>query len=146
VSTESTALLAVCGAHLQGQPLHPVLLQLGAVLVEVTRTAPLYTMVLLSEGAVPRPGLIRCRSGGSALEVEVYRIAVAALGPLLVTVTSPLAIGSVVLASGEQVLGFVCEGFAGAESVDLTQFGSWRKYLAHEVIPEAALKGAVPLG
>ncbi|HST85352.1 MAG TPA: hypothetical protein VLL08_26665 [Kineosporiaceae bacterium] len=146
MTTESTALLAVCGAHLQGQPLHPMLLRLGAVLVEVTRTAPLYTMVLLAEGAVPRPGLIRCRTGGSALEVEVYRIAVAALGPLLVTVASPLAIGSVVLAGGEQVLGFVCEGFAGAESVDLTHFGSWRKYLAHAVVPGDALKGVAPLG
>ena len=127
---ESTARLAVCGAHLQGQPLHPVLRRLGAVLVDVTRTAPIYRMVLLAEGAQPRPGLIRCQTGGAAVEVEVYRIAISALGALMVTVASPLAIGCVILAGGEQVLGFVCEGFADTASEDITRFGSWRKYLA----------------
>jgi allophanate hydrolase len=127
---EGSTLLAVCGAHLQGQPLHPVLLRLGAVLVEVTRTAPIYTMVALPGGAQPRPGLIRRRVGGGALEVEVYEIAIAALGALMVTVTSPLAIGSVVLTGGQSVLGFVCEGFAETAAADITRFGSWRKYLA----------------
>jgi hypothetical protein len=36
-----STLLAVCGAHLQGQPLHPVLLRLGAGLVVVNTTPPL---------------------------------------------------------------------------------------------------------
>jgi hypothetical protein len=107
-----------------------MLLRLGAVLVEVTRTAPMYSMVLLPEGALPRPGLIRRRTTGSAIEVEVYRIAVAALGTLMVTVTSPLAIGTVVLTGGRQVLGFVCEGFAATDLADITRFGSWREYLA----------------
>jgi allophanate hydrolase len=133
-SPEPAALLAVCGAHLRGQPLHPVLQRLGAELVQVTSTAPVYQMVLIPQGpddVCPRPGLIRRRGGGGgSLEVEVYRLAVVALGPLLVTVTSPLAIGSLVLADGSTVLGFVCEAFVDEELGDITRFGGWRGYLA----------------
>jgi allophanate hydrolase len=130
---EATALLAVCGAHLSGQPLHPVMDSLGAVLVSLTRTAPAYRMVLLSGADHDRPGLIRCRDGGASVEVEVYRVPVAGLGALLVTVGSPLAIGSVLLDDGSLVHGFVCEGFVDDEATDITSFGSWRTYLGAAV-------------
>ncbi|MFI7585900.1 hypothetical protein ACIB24_02350 [Spongisporangium articulatum] len=133
---EHTALLAVCGAHLQGQPLHPVLESLGAVLVSLTRTAPVYRMVLLAAagGDHDRPGLIRCPDGGASVEVELYRLPVAGLGALMVTVASPLAIGSVVLDDGSLVHGFVCEGFAEVGARDITSFGSWRNYLSRPVL------------
>ena len=46
-------------------------------------------------------------------------------------VPPPLAIGSVELADGTWVNGFVCEtgGLDGAE--EITRFGGWRSYLEH---------------
>jgi allophanate hydrolase len=128
----ATSRLAVAGAHLAGQPLHPVLLGLGAALVRRARTAPLYRMVALppAAGLPPRPGLIRRDAGGAAIEVEVYELPVAALGALLVTVVSPLAIGTVVLDDGSEVPGFVCEEYAAAGAPDITRHGGWRRYLA----------------
>jgi allophanate hydrolase len=134
-----TSLLAVAGAHLSGQPLHPFLLGLGAEYLSTTRTAPVYRMVALpgraageewpgSPAVPPRPGLIRA-GDGAAIEVEVYRLPVAALGSLLVTVAPPLAIGSVLLADGRQVPGFVCEGYAREGAPDITHLGGWRRFL-----------------
>jgi allophanate hydrolase len=140
----ATTLLAVCGAHLSGQPLNPFLIGLGARFVGVDRTAQQYRMVALPShpdvpdtgsgprpGVPPRPGLIRRAEGGGSIELEVYRLPISALGALLVTVAPPLAIGSLTLASGQQILGFVCEGYAEMESTDITHFGTWRAYLAH---------------
>jgi allophanate hydrolase len=133
--------LAVAGAHLSGQPLHPFLLELGAVFVCTTRTAPVYRMFVLSGLALPglpsipaRPGLIRCPAGdtsGAAIEVEVYHLPVLGLGRLLITIAPPLAIGTVLLADGSEVKGFVCEGYASGAAPDITHLGDWRSYVAH---------------
>ena len=126
-------LLAVCGAHLSGQPLNPVLRRLGAEFRSVTRTAPCYRMVLIDADdavPVPRPGLIRRAEGGAAIEVELYRIPAAGLGELVAGIRTPLAIGSVLLAGGESVAGFVCEGYVDSTAGDITAFGGWRSYLA----------------
>jgi allophanate hydrolase len=139
----ATALLAVCGAHLSGQPLNPFLLTLGAQFVAPDQTAPFYRMVALPRlhpapgpspqaGIPPRPGLIRLAAGGESIEVELYRMPIDTLGALLVTVAPPLAIGTLTLLNGEQVLGFVCEGYAESTSPDITRFGSWRGYVAQQ--------------
>jgi allophanate hydrolase len=89
-------------------------------------------MVALS--AVPplpaRPGLIRPGGHGTSIEVEVYELPVAALGALLVTVAPPLAVGTLQLDDGTQVLGFVCESYAARTSPDISAHGAWRGYLA----------------
>jgi allophanate hydrolase len=137
---EST-LLAVAGAHLLGEPLNPMLMALGAVYVRATRTAPVYRLVALPpiagrhglRGVPARPGLIRCAAGtasGRAVDVEVYRMPVNALGSLMVTVAAPLAIGTVSLADGTDVPGFVCESYAAADAPDISEYGGWRRYLA----------------
>ena len=129
----TSLLLAVAGAHLAGQPLHADLLAAGASLATVTCTASVYRMVALprAPGApVPRPGLIRDPDAGAAVEVEVYRLPVTAIGTLLLTVAPPLAIGKVALADGTDVAGFVCEGYAAAHAADITRYGGWRRYLA----------------
>ena len=46
----------------------------------------------------------------------------------------PLAIGTLELADGARVKGFVCEPAALADAEDITRFGGWRAYreaLAH---------------
>jgi len=120
----------VVGAHLEGLPLHHQLVERGALLLELTSTAPEYRLYALPGGPPARPGLVRVSSGGVAIEVEVYRLPRDEVGALLVSVPSPLAIGTVRLCSGRDVHGFVVEpvGLEGAR--DISASGGWRAYLA----------------
>lgn len=126
-------LLAVVGAHLSGLPLHDQLLQRGARFVTRTVTAAEYRLYALPSGPPARPGLLRTPGSGASIEVEVYRIDHAGLGSLLATVPAPLAIGSVTLASGDEVRGFVCEPYGLGGAVDVSAFGGWRGYLRSAV-------------
>ena len=121
--------LAVCGAHLRGQPLNGQLLALGARFVRGTATAPCYQLYALPEPAPRRPGLVRA-DAGAAIEVEVWRLGAAALGRLAAGTRAPLAIGTVELADDTAVRGFVCEAYAAAGAEDITAFGGWRRWLA----------------
>ncbi|HEY3486618.1 MAG TPA: allophanate hydrolase, partial [Gammaproteobacteria bacterium] len=67
--------LAMCGAHLSGQPLNHQLLELGATLVETTITAPRYRLYVLPGGPPYRPGLVRDITG-NAIEVEIWNLPV----------------------------------------------------------------------
>jgi len=121
--------LAVVGAHLSGQPLNHQLLDLGARLVAATTTAPVYRLFDL--GTTPaRPGMVREPSGGSAIELEVWELDAAGLGAFVPRVPAPLVIGSVELADGSVVLGFLCEQYAVHGARDITAFGGWRAYRA----------------
>jgi allophanate hydrolase len=119
--------LAVVGAHLSGEPLNHQLLELGARLVEATTTAPAYRLFDL--GTTPaRPGMVRQLSAGAAIALEVWEFDAASLGAFLPRVPAPLAIGSVELADGSTVLGFLCESYALDGARDITEFGGWRAY------------------
>jgi allophanate hydrolase len=121
--------LCVCGAHLSGLPLNGELTARGAKLVAATRTAPVYRFYALPGGPPYRPGLVRVASGGAAIEVEVWRLPTAAVGGFLAGIPSPLAIGSVELASGARVKGFLCEAVAVEAAEDVTHLGGWRAVL-----------------
>jgi allophanate hydrolase len=131
---EPTTCLAVAGAHLRGEPLHPALLALGARFVRATRTAPVYRMIALPAldrpATPPRPGLVRDPDRGETLEVELYELPVTALGHLVVSVAPPLAIGTLLLADGGAALGFVCEAYVARGLPDISRYGGWRGYLA----------------
>jgi allophanate hydrolase len=121
--------LAVVGAHLSGEPLNQQLLELGARLVAATTTSPFYRLFDL--GTTPaRPGMVRRPSGGAAIALEVWEFDAAGLGTFLPRVPAPLAIGSVELADGSTVLGFLCESYALEGARDITEFGGWRSYRA----------------
>ncbi|MEZ5179164.1 MAG: amidase family protein [Acidimicrobiales bacterium] len=122
--------LAVVGAHLRGQPLNGQLVDQGAELVAVTATSPRYRLYRLEGGPPARPGLERVGSGGRAIEVEVWAIGPDGLGRVLAAVAPPLGIGSVELADGRWVKGFICETHGLADATDITSFGGWRRYLA----------------
>ena len=126
--------LAVVGAHLRGQPLHPQLVELGARFVSAGRTAPIYRLYALAGSVPPKPGMVRAESGGAAIAVEVWSLSAEAFGRFVAAVPAPLCIGSVRLEDGRTVHGFLCEsaGLAGAQ--EITGFGGWvayRKSLAH---------------
>ncbi|MBC7162171.1 MAG: allophanate hydrolase [Immundisolibacter sp.] len=121
--------IAVCGGHMQGLPLNGELTGLGGRLRERTRTAPAYRLYALAGFSPPRPGLVR-DPPGSSIELEVWTLPLAAVGPFLAGVPAPLAIGSVQLADGSCVKGFLCEGHAVSDATDITSLGGWRAWLA----------------
>jgi allophanate hydrolase len=119
--------IAVVGAHLSGQPLNHELVALGARLRRATRTAPHYRLYVLPDGK--RPGLVRRPIGGVAIEAEVWGVPTSAVGALLATIPSPLALGSVVLEDGSVAHGFLCEAHAVEAARDISDFGGWRAFL-----------------
>ncbi|MFF7980771.1 allophanate hydrolase [Streptomyces sp. NPDC007901] len=121
--------LAVLGAHLTGQPLNPQLLALGAVLDRTTTTAPTYRFYAL-QTTPPKPGLVHVDEGGAAIEAEVWTLPPEGLGRLLATLPHPMTLGSVDLADGTSVPGFLCEPSALVNAEDITGYEGWRNYLS----------------
>jgi allophanate hydrolase len=128
---EGQVRVAVAGAHLRGQPLHPDLRRTGARFVRACRTAPRYRFVALMELNPPRPGLVRDGNRLGAIAVEIYDLPVAGFGKLVASVAPPLAIGTIELEDGEAVKGFLCESWAAAVARDITDFGGWVAFREH---------------
>ncbi|MCX8102473.1 MAG: allophanate hydrolase [Geminicoccaceae bacterium] len=123
--------LAVVGAHLSGLPLNHELGERGAVFLEATRTAPLFRLLALPGGPPRRPGLARAGGGaGASIAVELWALPPVALADLLTRVPPPLALGSLPLADGRSVPGFVLQAGGDAGAEDVTAFGGWRAFLA----------------
>ena len=121
-------LLAVCGAHLSGQPLNPDLLKRGAYLASATSTAAHYRLFALPDGK--RPALVRDPAQGSAIEIEVWAMPTVAIGGFLETIAPPLGLGSVELSDGSWVHSFIAEPIAMENAREITHFGGWRAYRA----------------
>jgi len=122
--------LAVVGAHLSGLPLNHQLIERDARLVWSGTTAPSYRLYALPNATPPKPGLVRMNGHGAAIALEVWELPTAAFGSFVAIVPPPLAIGTVTLATGETVKGFLCEPAALAGATDITHHGGWRKFLA----------------
>ncbi len=136
IAAEPVMAVAVVGAHLSGMPLHRQLLERQARLLVRTHTAPRYQLYALPGTVPPKPGLARifddaAPESGHAIELEVYALPQSAMGSFLAMIPPPLGLGSVELADGTWVKGFICEpcGIAGAQ--DISHFGGWRAYMAH---------------
>jgi len=122
--------VAVVGAHLSGLPLNHELLQRGARLERVARTARCYRLYALPDTSPPKPGMVRETSGaGHCIELEVWRLPASAFGSFVAGIPSPLAIGRIELEDGEWVQGFLCEAWAVAGAEDVSRFGGWRAFL-----------------
>ena len=67
--------------------------------------------------------------GRGGIEVEVWALPVAGFGALVARIPPPLAIGTVELADGSRVKGFLCEDHAIDAAGDITAHGGWRAYL-----------------
>ena len=129
--------VAVVGAHLSGMPLNGQLAQRGARLVSTTETAPTYRLYALP-GTVPsKPGLLRVAAGeGFRIAVEVWDMPAEQYGSFVALVPAPLSIGTLLLANGSAVQGFLCEPQALVDAIDISHFGGWRSYIASRQ-PEA---------
>jgi allophanate hydrolase len=128
-SSDDGARVAVVGAHMRGMALNAQLLELGASYLETTHTAPRYRLFVLPGTNPERPGMLQVSAGGQAIELEVWRMSWPALGQLLARVPSPLAIGTLELASGARVKGFLCEAHATHDARDISELGGYRAYL-----------------
>jgi allophanate hydrolase len=124
--------IAVVGAHLSGMTLNGELRVLGARLLESTVTAPDYRLYALPT-TPPKPGLLRVHSGkGAAIELEIWTLSPAAFGQFVAAVPPPLSIGTIRLADGRSVKGFIVEA-AGVEGArDISAYGGWRAYVAEK--------------
>lgn len=131
-----TVSVAVVGAHLKGFPLNKDLTSRGATFAGATKTAPRYRLFALasSEGAVRKPGLQRVGNDrvGSSIEVEVWNLPESQFASFFGTIPSPLGLGSVELATGSWVFGFICEPFGLDGAADISHHGGWRNYMAAE--------------
>jgi allophanate hydrolase len=134
--------LAVVGAHLSGEPLNHQLVALGARLVETIATGPGYRLYALPDTQPAKPGLV---GGGPAdgpgIELEIWELSIEGFGRLVAGVPPPLVIGTVTLADGRTVKGFLCEADAVAGARDITAHGGWRAYRA-----TLGLAGSAPVG
>ncbi|KQM19683.1 allophanate hydrolase [Novosphingobium sp. Leaf2] len=124
-----TVKLAVVGAHLKDMPLHWQLTSRDATFVGAFETAPNYRLYAMADSVPPKPALVHSDSG-APIAVEVYELGVAEFGSFVVDVPAPLAIGTVTLADGSSVKGFVAEPRAMDGAEDITSLGGWRAYIA----------------
>jgi len=121
--------VAVCGAHMTGLPLNPQLTALGACFVEATMTSANYRLYKLNGFTPARPGLIRVLSGGTEIALEVWALPIQNYGTFVSGVPAPLGFGTLTLADGRTVNGFLCEHYATLDATDISHLKSWREYL-----------------
>jgi allophanate hydrolase len=123
--------LAVVGAHLSGMPLNGELKALGARFVETAATAADYRLYALAGAGTRKPGLLRVASGqGAAIAVEIWALPPAEFGRFVAAVPPPMSIGSVALADGRLVKGFLVEAQAVDGARDISAYGGWRAFVA----------------
>lgn len=123
--------IAVVGAHLSGMTLNHQLTSTGGSLVRCCRTSGEYRLYALPNTTPPKPALVR-EPGfeGRGIEVEIWALDAAAFGQFVAAIPSPLGIGKITLEDGTQVSGFLSETYATLGSLEVTQYGGWRNYLA----------------
>ena len=129
VLAEDRVSIAVVGAHMSGLPLNGQLTELGGRLETRGQDRPVYRFYALPGGPPRRPGMVRVAQGGGAIELEVWSLPAAEVGSFLRKIPAPLGLGTVTLADGSGVPGFLCESHAIAGAEDITSLGGWRAYL-----------------
>jgi len=122
--------LCVVGAHLSGMALNGELKSFGARFLESAQTAPDYRMFALATRP-PKPGLLRVPAGqGAAIAVEIWALPADGFGRFVAAIPPPLSIGTLALADGRSVKGFLVEADATAGARDISSFGGWRVFVA----------------
>lgn len=126
-----TVEIAVVGAHLSGMPLNGELTALGGCFLRATTTTADYRLFALPGGPPARPGLLRVRPGeGAAIALEVWSLPVGGFGSFVAGIPAPLGIGTLALADGTRLKGFLCEAIAVDGARDITDLGGWRAFVA----------------
>jgi allophanate hydrolase len=122
--------IAVVGAHLSGMALNGELKALGGRLLEAAKTAADYKLYALAT-TPPKPGMLRVKAGtGSSIELELWALSAAAFGKFVAAIPPPLSIGTVRLADGRGVKGFIVEAADVDGAREISAFGGWRAFVA----------------
>ena len=125
--------IAVVGAHLSGMALNGELQALGGRMLEEATTAPDYKLYAL-DTTPPKPGMLRVDTGaGSSIKLELWALSAAAFGKFVAAIPPPLGIGTIRLADGRGVKGFMVEPVAIEGARDISAFGGWRAFMAEKV-------------
>jgi allophanate hydrolase len=126
--------IAVVGAHLSGMALNGELKALDGRLIEEALTAPDYKLYAL-DTTPPKPGMLRVESGkGHQIKLELWSLSAAAFGKFVAAVPPPLSIGTIRLADGRDVKGFIVEPAAINGARDISSFGGWRAFMAEKAV------------
>ena len=120
-----TVKLAVNGTLMRGLALCQNLLDVGATFDRDCQTEAAYRLWTIDDNY---PAMIKVREGGVAVAVEVWDVPLAGLGVVLSQEPPGLAIGKVILADGEEVLGVIGEPLTVEGKKEITEFGGWRAY------------------
>jgi allophanate hydrolase len=117
-------LLAVAHAQPPGMPLNHQLRACGSWFVAATATAPDYRLYALPGTVPPQLGLLRVAAGeGIAITLELWAMPPDGFGGFVAAVPPPLTIGSIKLADGRWVKGFLVESQAVNRAQDISSFG-----------------------
>lgn len=122
-------LLAVNGTLMRGLELNPNLLTVGATFVRETATEPAYRLWTINDR---HPAMVRVKTGGVSVAVEVWAVPPAGLASILLKEPPGLSIGKVTLADGSEVLGVLGEPILCEGQKEITSFGGWRAYTASQ--------------
>ncbi len=120
--------LAVVGAHMSGLPLNHELTSRAGRYLRTAETAPVYRLFVLAGGPPTRPGMIRSEPG-RAIDLEIWALPAEKLADLLASIPPPLSIGTIALADGTRVKGFLTEPAGLADAEEITSHGGWRAFL-----------------
>lgn len=132
---DSRVAIAVCGAHMEGLPLHWQLADRGAILRHRGSTASCYRLYAMpGNGSLPpRPALVRDDESGAPVAIEVWELDTRSFGEFVAAIPPPLGIGKVLLEDGSEVPGFIAEPRAIHGATEITHFGGWRNWLSRKV-------------
>ncbi len=122
--------IAVCGAHMSGLPLNSQLRELGSVYLKTIHTSPRYRLFALPNTTPPKPGLIKDAENGASIEIELWNLPKTQWSAFIEKIPSPLGIGTIELEDESYVKGFLCEAWATEGARDITDLGSWRKFVS----------------
>ncbi|MBS0241596.1 MAG: allophanate hydrolase [Proteobacteria bacterium] len=122
--------IVVVGAHMSAMPLNGELTALGGVFLRAAETMPIYRLFALAGGPPKRPGLVRVGTDGHAIRAEIWALPLKGFGRFVAGIPSPLGIGTIHLADGQRIKGFLCESEGAHGAEDISSYGSWREFVA----------------
>src|SRR5271154_6770284 len=122
LSMSETVNLAVNGTLMRGLELNNNMTAAGATFVREALTEPVYRLWSIDDR---HPAMLRVRSGGVAVAVEVWSVPLAGLAQLLLQEPPGLTIGKVRLDDGEEILGVLGEPILCESGKDITAYGGW---------------------
>ena len=122
-----TTLLAVNGTLMRGLELNPNMLAAGASFVREDHTEACYRIWSIGDR---HPAMLRTPGEGASVALELWAVPPQGLAAILLREPPGLAIGKVVLRTGEVVLGVLGEPFLCEGQREITSYGGWRAYIA----------------